>query len=53
MINASTHHNWRFRKHARNITKEVLKVPKYKELLDQIAVNFTKKEQQTLLLLLK
>ena len=48
LVNASTHHNWRFKKYARNLLDEVMENSVYKKQLEGLLSQLPKKEQQFL-----
>ncbi len=48
LVNASTHHNWRFKKYARNLLDEVLENSVYKKQLEGLLNQLPKKEKEFL-----
>ena len=48
LVNASVHHNWRFRNFARTLVTDVLKNPGTKQALENQLDSFTEKEQHFL-----
>lgn len=48
LVNASMHHNWRFKKYARKLLDEVLKNSVYKKQLEGVLIQLPKKEKDFL-----
>ena len=48
LVNASMHHNWRFKKYARKLLDEVLKNSAYKKQLEGVLIQLPKKEKNFL-----
>ena len=48
LVNACTHHNWRFRNMAREMLKELLVDEKYRNQLESLAGSFSEKEKNYL-----
>jgi len=44
LVDATTHHVWRFKKFSRELLKELIKKPDYKKRLLQLKATFTKEE---------
>jgi aminopeptidase N len=53
LVNATTHHVWRFKNFSRELLKELIKKPDYKKRLLQLKATFTKEENAYLDTLLK
>ncbi|RMA58632.1 M1 family metallopeptidase [Ulvibacter antarcticus] len=44
LMNATVHHNWRFKSYARNLLKEVIKKEEYRNLIENLSSGFSKRE---------